>query len=591
MTLARRPIKIVEIDLPQCTRTYGSLPCTAVLGTTGARKCFNSRATCQSVTAFSPADMTLRFGENVSGARPANNVFPALTSVSARPGRVNLSGIDPKSTPLGQRARVTVVLQDFTWQDSILDPYRAQRVTGAAQADGIGYDPATRGTFFTRLHARWPYYLGRSLRVLTGYEGDALGAMRVAHYVITEWSGPNAAGVVTITAQDILNLADPDKAQAPRPSQGKLAADITGTATAFTLTPATIGDEYDAAGLIAVGRELMRFTRVGDDFTITERGVAETDVKAHSAGDVVQQALEYVNQPADAIIADLLVTFAGVSSAFIDSATWQAEAERWLGGIVFSAIIAKPEGVATLIGELCQHGIMVYWDEIDQELKFYVNKPLEISQTYVPLTDGAQIVEGSGDIEDSVEERASQILFWHGVIDPTDTVNDGKNFKRLHVAADLIGEGPDLYGESRVKEIFSRWFGTSGDDANAGILADRLLNRYRNTPRTLTCDIDRKDLASINLTTLVEVSSRLVLDDTGAALPYPMQVRYREETSGERIRIEAQTFTFDGRFGFIMLDTAPDYDAASPTEIAEGCFIVDDTLLQFPDGTGPYVLF
>lgn len=591
MTIARTPVQIVEIDLPQCTRTYNTLPCAAALGVTGARKCYNSRATCQFPPAFLAAPLTLRFGNNQSGARAANNIFPALTSVSSRPGRVNLSGIDPKSSPLGQRARVTVVLQDFTWQDTIIDKYQAERVSGAAQSDGIGYDPAARGTFFARLHARWPYYLGRPLRVLTGYEGDALAAMRTTHYVITEWAGPNAAGVVTITAQDVLQLADPVKSKAPRASQGKLAAALTASATAFTLVPATVGDEYDAAGLLVIGRELIRFTRSGDDFTVVERGAAGTAATTHAVGDVAQQALEYVDETADVILADLLVTFAGVPSAFIDTVAWAAEAERWLGGIRFSAIIAKPEGVATLVGELSQHGMTVYWDEVAQQIRLYVNKPLDLGQAYVPLTEGANIVEGTEDIEDSVDERASQILFWHGVIDPTDTVADGRNFRNVHVATDLEREGPDFYGESRVKEIFSRWFGTTGDDAGAGVIVERLISRYRDTPRTLTCVLDRKDLASIDLTTLVTARTRLITDDTGAVVTYPMQVRYREEIAGERVRIEAQTFTFEGRFGFVMLDTAPDYDAASTTEIEEGGFIVDDVLLVFPDGTEPYVMF
>ena len=40
-------VTFFEIDQPICARTYGQGPCTAVLGSTGTRKCYNTLATCQ----------------------------------------------------------------------------------------------------------------------------------------------------------------------------------------------------------------------------------------------------------------------------------------------------------------------------------------------------------------------------------------------------------------------------------------------------------------------------------------------------------------------------------------------------------------
>lgn len=155
----KKTVQIVEIDLPQCTRTYGSAPCTAVLGTTGDRKCFNTLATCQDTANYVGADLTLRFARNQSGLPKGMTIFPALANVTTRAGRINLSGIDPSRSALGQRARVTVTLQDFAYHDTLTDPYQSQRVSGAAQSSGVGYDPASRGTFFGRAHARWPLSL------------------------------------------------------------------------------------------------------------------------------------------------------------------------------------------------------------------------------------------------------------------------------------------------------------------------------------------------------------------------------------------------------------------------------------------------
>lgn len=591
MTLGRNPVQIVEIDLPKCTRTYGVAPCAAVLGTTGIRKCYNTIATCQDTANFLSTSLTLRFGKNQGGLPKGQTIYPALISVSTRAGRVNLSGIDPKRSPLGQRARITVTLQDFTDSESYIDPYRAQRVSGAAQADGIGYVPQERGTFFAKVKARWPYYLGRSLRVLEGYEGDALASMRTRSYVVTEWDGPNAAGVVTITAKDVLDLADDNKAQAPRASRGKLAAALTASATSFSIVPAGIGAEYAASGYIAIGREVMSFTRSSDTFTVT-RGQFGTTAAAASASDLVQQCLVYTKQPADVIIKDLLTTYAGVSAAYIDTATWAAETERWLGGTMFTAIVTKPEGVATLIGELCQHGIMVWWDEVAQEIRLKLNRPLDLDETFVAINDEKHIIEGTAEIADAVEERASQVHFWHGIIDPTGSVTDGANFRKLVIGSALDLEADNFYGESRIKEIFSRWFGTSGDDANASVIVDRLIARYKYTPVNFSAELDVKDLASIDLTTLVEVSTRLMTDDTGAVEGRPMQILHREELRpGSRFRIEAQTFPQSARFGFIMADAANAYGSATASEKARGCYIADHTTLVFSDGTGPYVIF
>lgn len=588
--LGRAPIQIVEIDMPTCSRAYGTLPCTAVLGTTGKRKCYNTRATCQSPTGYSgTGTVTMRFGQNQSGL-PVG-VIPALTSVSTRATKINLSGIDPKTTALGQRARVTVVIQDFMHSDIGFDPYVSQRKSGAAQSDGIGYNPADRGTALARWHNRWPYYLGKPLRVLEGYEGDALASMRTRHYVITEWSGPSAGGVVEITAKDVLDLADNDKAQAPRASRGRLSADITASDTSLTLIPATVGDEYGASGYLVIGREVMTFTRSGDVLTLTGRGLLGTVASSHKTNDQVQEALYYQAQRIDVIVADLLQTYAGVPASFIDAAAWQAEVERWLGGIVFTGFIPKPEGVAKLIGELCQHGVMIWWDEISQKIRIACNRPLDIGESYVSLTDDANIIAGTADIEDMVDARASQVWFWHGVVDPTQGISSS-NMRALHVAGDLEGEGPDRYNEARVKEITSRWFGTAGDYANASVIADRLLARFRDTPIQLTCVLDAKDLAGMAPTAVLQVMTRLITDDTGAMVAYPMQVQYREETDpGNRVKIEAQTFKVTGRFGYIMLDGSPDYDAATAAQKIEGAWIVDDTLLSFPDGTGPYELY
>jgi hypothetical protein len=88
--LGRKPLTLVEIDLPYCTRTYGVAPCTAALGTTGTAKCFNSRKTCQDPTNYAAGVKTVTFCHNQDGIPDIPGIFPALQSVSSRPGELKI---------------------------------------------------------------------------------------------------------------------------------------------------------------------------------------------------------------------------------------------------------------------------------------------------------------------------------------------------------------------------------------------------------------------------------------------------------------------------------------------------------------------
>ena len=48
----RIPTVFVELDMDFCANTYGIAPCTASIGVTGASKCYNTYATCQSKANF-----------------------------------------------------------------------------------------------------------------------------------------------------------------------------------------------------------------------------------------------------------------------------------------------------------------------------------------------------------------------------------------------------------------------------------------------------------------------------------------------------------------------------------------------------------
>lgn len=550
-----------------------------------AAKCFNSRATCAYPAAFVAEAKTVTFCYNQDGIPDAPGVFPALKSVSSRPGELNLSGIDPRSTALGIRARVTVTIQDFANNDTWTDMYQAERVSGAALASGVGYQPNDRGRFLARLMARFPYYLGLPLRVKRGYVGDDPSTMPTENYVISELTGPNAAGELQITAKDVLDLADNKKAVYPAASSGKLLEALTATATSATLTPTGIGSEYPASGLARIGREIVSFTRSGDVLTLT-RAQEGTTAQTHSALDLVQvcgvlDGLTF-NAAIEAILKDGTTEF----DAYIDTAAWQAENDTWLAGTTIGrVIITKPTGKAMLIGEICQLGVMVWWDAVAQEIRYKVNSPLFPGESYYPITDGENLIKGSPDVDRAEDQRISALWLYHGVRDWTDETLAARNFNKLSIGA--VTE--NLYGQEAYKEIFTRWFGRLGDEGSAAIIAERLVARYRNPPKIVSGTLDVKDRASVNLGARVIVESYVLQDVDGSTLAVPMQVNYAEYTDG-RVKFRAEEYRIDGQFGFWMDDgTAPtDYASATADQRATGAFWADEAA---PNNETDYVYF
>lgn len=615
----RELLQIVELDVDRCSLTYGAGACTAALGTTGVRKCYNTYFTCQSKDNFDREVRTLRFAKNQNGIPRSDRVYPALQSVSTNPTEINLGGVNDRLGSLGKRARISVKLKDFTDSDIWFDDYQSERVDGTAQTDESGYNPQERGTFFGKLRRRFPYYVGRALRVKEGYVSDKLimpvlsgyvwvdannwdddafwfdspETMRTRNYVVTEWSGPDAAGNVTITASDVLDLASDKKAQAPAPSQGRLAVNVASSGLpSFDLVPADAGDEYPASGTAVIGSEIVTFTRSGDTITLTARAQGGSTASSHSADDTFQLCYVANDATIASVAIDLMTNYAGIDASYIDTSAWTSEGQRWLATYSLNAIITKPTGVTTLLAELSQFGVIWWWDDEDQEIRMRANRPLDVDETAPNLSDNLTFIEDKSDTADLYDQRLSRVFFYHGVIDYTQGTTDGDNFRRVSVAIDGEAESELEYDQTQSYEIFSRWLGEAGNYSIATPAVKRLLNRYRDTPRQFLFEFDVKDEASVDVASPVTIQSRLIQDETGNNLATQMQVTSIEEVvGGHRFKAKAQDYQFAGRYGFITENSRSDYDASTDAEKTKGTYFVDENTLEFSDGTGPYVFF
>lgn len=247
-----KSLTFVEVDVDYCSLTYGVAPCTASLVSsppTGTIKCFNCRNTCQDIAHYDDDGATLRFAFNAAYLPDDIEAIPCVQSINFTPAIVSLDG------DLGQRASIKITFKDEPHPDSGsgLDKYVAER----------SYNPFTQGTFWGRFRARHPFIQGKSLRVIRGLLGQALSEMETRHYVIESFEGPSYEGYFTITAKDILKLADGDRAQAPALSNGSILTAITDVDASLTLSPSGIGElEYPVSGYAALGgKEIVAFTR------------------------------------------------------------------------------------------------------------------------------------------------------------------------------------------------------------------------------------------------------------------------------------------------------------------------------------------
>lgn len=579
--MLNKPVTVVEIDIDQCTRTYGISPCTASLSVSNPNKCYNGWATCQVYAAFNKGVNTLKFCESTYRIAGGGHI-PCVVSVTGYEQEVNISGYMDTLAGLGSRASVEINMLDFPDRDTLTDKYWSERISGAAQYSGVGFDPNSRGTFWAKFKARNPNYAGRPLRVKRGRIDDS-GAFIVEEtrsYIMSEIRGPNNGGRISIIAKDILSLADDKLAQAPKVNQGLLAADITDTATSATLAPAGIGSTYPSSGFATIGSEIVAFTRTGDTLTLT-RGQKGTARASHRASDTFQVAYNVENTRADAVIYDLLVNYANIPAAFITYADWQSEFNTWGPNFLLSATICKPTGVVQLLGEIAVLGITIWWDEVAQKIRLQLNRP--VLDEPPTLSDRNNLINIKQ--EDNEDERASRVLMWTVQIDPTKELQQG-NFERAFLAVSTDEELPIAYNNQKTHQIYNRWL-NHGAGAIVNILTGRILNRYKRAPVTYTVEVDRKD--NVKLADVVILDSGMVVDANGNPLRRLTQVYYRKNNDDRHtITLGLQRFQFDWNYGVITENTRPNYNASTEAQKTKGTYIVGPSL-KFADGRDAYL--
>lgn len=530
MTANRQPFSYAELDLDYCANVFGTSPCTAT--GSGDAKCFNTFISCQDTPNFNNTVKTYRFCSTSGGKVPVGlDAIPCLVGINVTPAVIDAG------KGLGLRASCEITLRDFPHSDIRIDPY----------VDGRTYIPINQGSFFGKFKARNPYYNGRVMRVYSGYLEDD-GSFDISNfekrtYFLDGFDGIDANGIVKITAKDILKLAGDDRSVCPKPSVGKINADISNSATTATLTPTGVGAlDYPASGYIRIGSEVCSFTRSSDVLTIV-RGLKGTSATEHKLGDTVQLCKEYVGQTVQDIVYDLLVNFCGVDSGYINMADWDAEQTAYLTRL-YSALLTAPTGVSKLLTELCEQvGILLFWDEVNEELILKSVRPNSVSETVTDLTADYHLLADSLKLKDLNDERVNETWIYYGLIDFTKNLEEESNYKLLYVGANVSDQSTNKNRDVRIKKIFSRWITETASNA-ATELAQKYLERYAVAPIEANFNLDAKD-GSLALADFVRINSRQYQDFYGNNQDLLLQIVKRKEALvGTTWAFTARQFAF-----------------------------------------------
>lgn len=471
--MTRKALTYVEIDVDYCSNTYGVLPCEAELGVTGDHKCFNTLRTCQDIANFVNEPVTLRFAIDTAYLPKDIECIPNIVGVSYTPAVLSLG------ENLGQRATLQVQFKDHKHSDTGpgFDKYWSERP----------YDPFKQGTMWGKFRARQPYLQGRPIRLIRGFLGQQLSEMETRHFVIDSFDGPTPDGKYTLVAKDPVKLADDDRSQAPRLSDGALVSSISAGATSATLGPSGIGNaQYPSSGWVAIGgEEICAFTRSGDTLTLT-RGQLGTTAVAHDAGDRVQLVLRYEAETPATIIHDLLVNYAGVDPSHIDLQTWEDEVSMHLGRL-YTRTIAEPTGVNKLVSEIIeQAALVVWWDDVTQKFRLRVLRQIGTDAERFTMDN---IVAGSLKVREQPDKRLSQVWTYYGQRNPLE--RDGPdNYRSALATVDL--EAQSFYGSSAIRKIYGNWIPALASQV-AERLNDILLSRFKDPPRRFTFEVFRTE--------------------------------------------------------------------------------------------------
>jgi hypothetical protein len=229
----------------------------------------------------------------------------------------------------------------------------------------------------------------------------------------------------------------------------------------------------------------------------------------------------------------------------------------------------------------------LWWDAFDASIPLYAIKP---PPPVVPvLTDRNALIGDGITTKSDPKARLTRVSLHYNIADWSKKLDEKTNYRNIRIKGDPALEGPN-YADGTVRErtIFSRWIAT---EAQALLVQAALLNRFARTPEETTVRLDYKD-AGNGIGNIVAIDTFSQLGPLGERRVRKWQVVSTDEIEpGHLIEAEVQSVdAYDGSYGYIMANDAPDYAGASDAQRELGCFLADDLTGLMPDGSPPYLI-
>jgi hypothetical protein len=382
------------------------------------------------------------------------------------------------------------------------------------------------GTLFGKLMAR---NILEGKKIITHYYSigrDEVTPVEVrteTHYVT---NATLSAGVFTLNAKDALKDLEAFSQQFPTPGEVTLTADIDDTQVTFDVSDAT---DFTADTYFRMGAELFRVNSVtGNSITVDARGHTRTssidgrvlyksNKESHDAESTLQPCRLLDGEPlADTL--EAIFNEVGLQD-FVNYTQWNDDITQWDGDAKLWGIMSEPEDASYLIDDLLEVFLVDMWlDQTTQ--KAFISTNSNWKQPEVSFIEGTDVQNYKVTTRDNTRFSRAYILAGKAYQADND---DNTNYSRLISSTDLESETSDFYGSVKLKEFDPvQWI--SGDSATR--LTSRYIQRYSDTPREVTFDIEERKIQGITIGSVIEVVSIDKQSPSGATL-----------TSNDRVQI------------------------------------------------------
>jgi len=507
----REPVLFCELHLDHCFNKYGSTSgfsnCTAAGDDSDA--CFNTISTCQDKNNYSLQRKKFVFCQELGVGLEGRVSDAPQCLISAKQAPVEIMPTKGVSV----RANVTIKLRDFVSNDKGIDPYFSSR----------NYIASNKGTYFSKLIARNPFYTGRTVKIYYGYldsDGFIQSYDGRKEYIIESMSLDK--DVCTIKAKDPLSLTDALKSEAPVSYSHVLMADLSHgvnhhvkieTATGNQITGSALNSRFgsnNTYGYMRINEEIIKYRVSTSSSTITDHhlellsgfrgnwGTLEAD---HEAGDSVQACLSFGDYQDSATGVSLrdaahklltLTDYAGIDTSVINNTaggnnSWVDENTQWLSSYNINAIISEPEQVSSILSRFAkQLGVNFYYDDTYNQIIMRTETP-QLNANLIPEVTDQHIVRDSFKFIDSAKQRISRVFYYYNMVNHVEDRDDAKNYKNLQVSVDSDAETSNEYDQKAIKTIYADGVIES---ATASSMSQRMLSRYRSPPKSVVFSLD-----------------------------------------------------------------------------------------------------